>query len=933
MTKIATGRDTEMAEVERFLEAVAQGGAALVIEGDAGIGKTTVWRAGVAEAEERGYRVLTAQPTQNERDVSYASVADLLRGVLDEARAGLPGPQQRGLDAALLRGMADEPADPRTIATGLASLLTALAELSSVLVTIDDAQWLDTASAAAIVLALRRVGDEPIGVLVTRRPGNALGQLLADARLVHLGPLSLAAIHHIVTAALGRSLPRALLTQVHATSGGNPFFAIELARFVLDGDGPSSPGNPILRLPESIASLVTHRLARLPAPSRKALLIAASLASPTNALIESVLGEPAAAALDRAAAAGVIEINSGRVRFTHPLLSSAAYHSASEESRRRLHGRLAGLVDDLEERAHHLALGSSPEDEAVAATLDAAAARALTRGAPEAAAELRERAAALTPGLDADGAHRRLINAAEDFFKAGDRARARVLAEKVLGEVPDGVERGNALRLLGEIRYSEASFPDAIRALQDALRYVNEPQVTIQIRLDLAFAFCRTGDLSAALASAATALADAEQLQDQGLLAGALAVSTMVGFLAGRGTDREKLEQALALEDIERPGQMLLRPRAIAAMISVYEGRLTEAREGLHGLRAWAIEYGAESELPFLLHHLAWVEWWRGDFREAIRVAEEALALAAQADSATNRIARLVLRAMANSSLGDVAPARADLDEAAALVEQTGDAFGFYIVRLTLGSLELALGDAAAAESALAALIDAVAAKGVREPTFSGFVPDAVEALVQLGELERADALLTTFESRSHELERAWTISASARCRSLLLAEQGDLSGALAAAEQALIGQEDLELPLELGRAFLVLGRIRRRRKEKRLAKAALEEALRIFDSIGARPWAVQARAELRRVGSRRDPDELTETERRVAELVATGMTNRDVALAAFVTPKTVEATLERIYVKLGISSRAELGARMGARPGSSSRPSTEAASRRRTAG
>jgi DNA-binding CsgD family transcriptional regulator len=231
------------------------------------------------------------------------------------------------------------------------------------------------------------------------------------------------------------------------------------------------------------------------------------------------------------------------------------------------------------------------------------------------------------------------------------------------------------------------------------------------------------------------------------------------------------------------------------------------------------------------------------------------------------------------------------------------------------GLLELSLGDAEASERVMAPIVSLVEATGVREPMQAYYVPDAVEALTCLGELARAEALLEPFDRRARELDRLWAIANAARCRSLLAAGHGDLDAALTNAEDAVRRWESLEMPIELGRALLALGQVRRRRGERRLARDVLERALGLFHDRGARPWAERATEELRRIPIRRGaPADLTPTEERVAALAGAGRTNREVAQALFMSPKTVEANLARIYGKLGIRSRAELGARMNDR-------------------
>jgi DNA-binding CsgD family transcriptional regulator len=228
-----------------------------------------------------------------------------------------------------------------------------------------------------------------------------------------------------------------------------------------------------------------------------------------------------------------------------------------------------------------------------------------------------------------------------------------------------------------------------------------------------------------------------------------------------------------------------------------------------------------------------------------------------------------------------------------------------------LGFLELSLGRPAEADAYLSRAVELVHAMGVREPAYFRIVPDEVEALVALGRLDEAEALLAPFEEAGRNLGRAWTIATGARCRALVLAARGDLEAASAAAARALREHDGLPLPFELGRTLVVRGAVERRAKRKREARGTLTKALEIFEELGASLWADKARAELARIGGRAPSSlDLTPTEDKVAALVASGSTNREVAEALFVSVHTVEANLKRIYRKLGVRSRTELASK-----------------------
>ena len=265
-------------------------------------------------------------------------------------------------------------------------------------------------------------------------------------------------------------------------------------------------------------------------------------------------------------------------------------------------------------------------------------------------------------------------------------------------------------------------------------------------------------------------------------------------------------------------------------------------------------------------------------------------------------------RGAARAGCGDVLGARADMNESRALIDKTGNTQGELLLRTIQGALEMSLGDAAAVERTAAPLVAAIEATGRVEGILAWFLPDAVEALIELEQVSRAEALLELFARR----EAPWAIAGVARCRSLLAAAQGNLDAASDAGEDAVLRWRQLEMPIELGRALLILGRVRRRRGERRLAREALTEAAAIFRGRGAKLWAERATEELSRIPIRRGASaDLTPTEEQVATLVGAGRTNREVARTLFMSPKTVEANLTRIYRKLSLRSRAELGLRM----------------------
>ena len=385
------GRDAELKLVALFLDRLATGSLALVIEGEAGIGKTTVWKAGVAAAHRRGYPLLACRPVEAEAKLSFAALGDLLDDVLDDVLPVLPGPQRRAVEVALLRADAGEdPADQRAVSVATLGVLRVLARSGPLVVAVDDVQWLDAPSARVLEFALRRLTHEPVGLLVSvRTTGGQAVPLHLEAWLPErvgrllVGPLSVGALQRLVRSRLACSLPRSVLLRVHEATAGNPFFAVEVARVLLQRPDGLDPGQG-LPVPESLRELVHLRLAGLPAQARRVLLPVSALARSTVAMVEQATGAPALVrrGLEKAADAGVVELDGDVVGFAHPLLRSVVYADASGEQRRRLHRRLAQVVLDPEEHARHLALATDRPDLGVAKTLEDAAELARSRGAP-----------------------------------------------------------------------------------------------------------------------------------------------------------------------------------------------------------------------------------------------------------------------------------------------------------------------------------------------------------------------------------------------------------------------------------------------------------------------------------------------------------------------------------------------------------------------
>ncbi len=429
------GREAEVAAIQAFFAEAAEGPRAFVLEGDAGIGKSTLWLAGVDAARERGLRVLSARPAEVERGLAYAALGDLLGECAVEVLDGLSSPRRNALRAALLlEGGVESSADSRVLGVAVHSVLVALAERGPIVVAIDDCQWLDVPSADALAFALRRLQHEPLQVLLARRgdhPAELERALPAEVARLRVGPLSLGAIHSLVRDRLERTFPRPTMLRLHEVSGGNPFYALELARALDAVAGPIDPSEP-LPVPESLDHLIGERLRALPEETRAALLVVAVMGAPAQTQVEAA--GIAAESLTPAVDAHVLELASGEIRFGHPLLASGVIAEATEAERRAAHRRAAAAVEEPVAHARHVAAAFEQADEETAGLLEAAAKIARLRGAPAVSAELGEAATGATPPELEDDRRRRLDAAARDHLAAGSGERAYVLARTLFGQ-------------------------------------------------------------------------------------------------------------------------------------------------------------------------------------------------------------------------------------------------------------------------------------------------------------------------------------------------------------------------------------------------------------------------------------------------------------------------------------------------------------------
>ncbi|MGE5689738.1 MAG: ATP-binding protein [Pseudomonadota bacterium] len=906
------GREDELSSVLAILDRVRDGARALVLEGQAGIGKTTLWDVGVEAARARAFRVLTARPAEAERELGYAALGDLLGESLDEVLPALSTPRRRALEAALLvEDEGDVRADARAVAVAVHDAVRLLAGDTPVLVAVDDAHWLDASTSTALAFAFRRLGDAPVLLLLARRAGAARSALdeavePAAARVV-LGPLSLGAVQVLLRAHLGRVFPRPLLRRVHEVSGGNPFYALELARALARSGEPVDAAAP-LPVPESLERLVDERLRTLPDETRRALLVVAAVGAPTASLLEALGISPAALqpALDREVAVRIGD----EIRFTHPLLASGLAARASPEERRAVHRRIAGAVREPVEHARHLALGLEGTDAATAALLEAAAGLAHGRAVPSVAAELAEAAARATPPQLGHDARRRLASAARDHLAAGAAERALELARRLVADAPPGRPRAESLALLGELEGIAGDLRDAVAHLREALAAAaGVPEVEALVHEQLAQDLRIAVGLEPAERHAREAVATAQRLGDDALTARALAALATARFNRAEPDAYEVAARALELARRGTNWPALWEALTAYGHCFVWSGRLAEARRAFGELRDEAADRD-EPVLASALWYLSITAQRAGELAAARRLAEESRTLGLQyggPDLADEPTGLLPLARVAMLS-GDHEQARA-LAERALAYDAARDGVAVSTARghlAVLAVLDFWSGDAARAVERFAVHDEERRAAGFARST-ELHLGEYAEALLALGRADDAEALLDAWDADARAVDHLWAPVEIARCRALAAAARGEVADAVGLLADAAAGHERVGDPFGRARALLALGSTLRRLRRKRPAREAIEEALALFEEVGARFWAERARAELGRIGGRTRIEGLTPAELRVARLAAEGRTNREVAAALFLGERTVETHLSHVYAKLGIRSRTEL--------------------------
>jgi DNA-binding CsgD family transcriptional regulator/Tfp pilus assembly protein PilF len=579
-----------------------------------------------------------------------------------------------------------------------------------------------------------------------------------------------------------------------------------------------------------------------------------------------------------------------------------------------MHRRLAAVIDDPEQRAQHLARAAEAPDRAIARALQQAATAAARRGAPDIAAELVEDAARLTPVGEVRARQSRLLRAAELYQASGDADRARDLLRSLLPALPSGPLRARALF---QLAYAGGDNWDADAALlgEALAESADDYRLRAEIEMALSGISSNRGEFAAMLSHSSAAVECARQAGDRRLLAHATTEQVGAEFFAGRRVDHEALAEA-----VERggsaPTEVWGSPASLQAQILWWSDDHDRARPALERLIELATERGEQYVTGKYLIELAFVELFAGN----LEVAEHRRR--AGADAVGDRDAEFDLwlacvAAMLAAARGQLDHARTAAHGALELAERLHDPLIGGLPVVVLASIALWTGEPAESHALLHPVRESFTAMGfgflgaLSVPLWSC---DA-EALTACGRLDEAREIIGDLLARAHTVENPNAIAIAERCRGLLLAAQGEIPGAIEAMGAALAAHAQRTLRPELARTLLELGALQRRAKQKNAAKQSLERALEMFSSIGAPMWEERARDQLARVGLRRPvvTEGLTPTQQRVAELVAAGMSNREIAGTLYMSVRSVEAHLTKVYRELGIRSRSQLATALAA--------------------
>lgn len=878
------GRDREIDRIDELVRSIAFGARFVVIRGEAGIGKTSLWRLAVQRHREAGHLALVTRAAEEELHGPIIGLADLF----DDVTGG--------------RALAVD-SDRYERGRCVLATLRRLATESPVVVGIDDLQWLDPVSAGALRYALRRLDAEPILVLATERSDPSTppdDRTIAPDRReeIFVGPLSVEATR-VVVSSIVDALPRPALQRVHELSGGNPLYAIELARAVDLFDD-----SLVASVPPTLLGALSSRIGAVADDVRSVLCVTAALGPSSAQAISRAAGHLDALPLVATAVAqGHLVVGEDLVvRFAHPLLASVVLAGLDPFERQALHARLANAVHDPDSRARHLALSCAEPDAGVATELQDAATRAARRGASSLAADFAGHSVRVTPTHDLETRVRRASAAILHRAAAGDKTKALSESDQLVAMLPPGPVRAEAIAMRVAI-----DFDGGDRFLEQAAAEAGDDESLLGRILELRgwLAVVHRAELRKGDELAKQALEIAKRLDDPMMEMLAASTAATAGLLLGRPR-QDLMERALQLAETNTGPRLGRWPHGVRGRHCLWCGQLAEARTILESLNTACMSAGMEFQRPYRIHDLAAVEIASGNLATAAELADDGIEAAGDAGNA-QAVAWLGYPVgIANTHLGNVARARTAVVMLRSRVAEQDGRTHLVMANHVLGLLALSTGAPARAVAELGPALDMTREIEVGLPSVIPVLPDAIEAMALVGDADGCAELAAQLDGQAAAIKQPWVDAAAQRGRGLAALAVGR-DDAIALLGDAARAFDKLGYRMDGARSLLLHGRALRRAGRRNASADVLTEARRRFVAMGATPWSAQAEAELERVAPGREHAELTPTEARIARLIAAGRRNREIGGELFVSVATVEAHLTRIYRKLHVRSRTEL--------------------------
>jgi DNA-binding CsgD family transcriptional regulator len=901
------GRQRERKVLDELL-AAARGGepGVSVMHGQPGVGKTALLEWAIEAAPE--FRVVRTAGVEAEMELPFAALQQLCAPVL-ELMEHLPQPQRDALATAF--GLAAGEANPFLVGLAVLGLLSEAAEQRPLLGVVDDAQWLDGASARALAFVARRLVAEKIALLfATRELGDALARLPELA----VEPLAHRDARLLLESALPARLDEGVLERVVAETHGNPLALLELPRGLTPAQLAGGFGLPAaMPLSASIEESYRRRLATLPSDARRLLLIAASDPVGDPALVWRAaerLGIPGTAA-DTVEAEGFLTLGA-RIVFRHPLVRSAVYGASGPKERREIHRALAEATDpevDPDRRAWHRALAASMPDEEVAAALERSAVRAQARGGFAAAAAFLERAASLTPDSARRG--RRALAAAQTKFRAGALDDAVALLETAEADELDDLGRAHGDLLRARVAYVSTHGSGVPPLLLRAARQLGplDPVLARETYLEALAAAMFAGRLAAPgggtldIAQAARAAPAAPVAGGPDLLLDGLVTLFSEGYEPAVPIFRRAYS---AFDTAGMPATEQLRWKWLAtvAAVHLWDDALWEAISQRHV--ELAREVGALGELPLALSQRVYVHLFAGELAAAASLVHEIEAATEATGADLAPYGAVGLAALG----GHEAEAASLIDRSRADVTRRGEGVGLSVLDWAEAVLYNGLGHYEQARAA--AVRVAVYPQDLGASNWG--MAELIEAAVRAGSPQQGLEVHSRLEDVARVSGTEWALGLAARSGALLAEGQSAEDRYLEAIDRLGRGR----MAVDLARAHLLYGEWLRRERRRSDAREQLRIAHGRFSDFGMHAFAERARIELEATGEHARKrtadtlDELTPQESQIARMAADGNTNREIAAQLFISPSTVEYHLRKAFRKLDVKSRTQLARRLG---------------------